>query len=43
MVNESYFVTHKGTLYPRRKKKKRRNEYDPKEKGKTSYQNHYGL
>jgi hypothetical protein len=43
MAIESYSQTHYGTKYPRRSKRKRRNEYDPKEKGKTSYQNTYGL
>jgi len=43
MVNESYFVTQYGTRYPRRNKKKRKNELDPKDKGQTSYQDNYGL
>jgi hypothetical protein len=43
MVIESYSQINFGTKYPRRKKKRRRNELDPKDKGKTGYQDHYGL
>ena len=43
MVNEIYFTTNYGTKYPRRKKKRRRNELDPKDKGQTGYQDTYGL
>ena len=42
MVNESYFVTHKGTKYPKRKKKRRR-PGDPKGKSDSRYRDSYGL
>jgi hypothetical protein len=43
MVNESYFVTHRGTKYPRRTNRRRKRIYDKKDHGKHEYQDTYGL
>lgn len=43
MVNESYFVTHKGTKYPKRDRRKKRRPGDPKGKRSNRYRDSYGL
>lgn len=42
MVMESYFTKYAKPKGPRRKRK-RANELDPNDKGKSKYQEHYGL